>query len=808
MTQATAPRTSATTAFMFAVMVVGCAPSTPTTESHDHAVVELRRNGRFDEALAAARTDLVRQSRAHGVPAWRVVNARLDVATLERIVALPDSARQQLAVVERLVPARVGAQDDWRMLLPALERQLEVRSRLLGADHPDVADTRSAIGRLEWGLGDAAAAHAQSRRALEVRRRAFGERHPAVVESYDQLGMAVKLAGLRPQYGDSLYARALELGRVVYPAGSPELATAVLHAANFARFRGRREQSDRLFREALRLRRATSPESSAAVAEVLSDWSVTLAYFGDDARAVPLAREALAILDRPGAVASPALTVALNTYGRSLLNSGQAAAAVPVLRRTAEVQELRWRAARADLGRFQMFALTGWIDGASALLALGDSVGAFEWLSRGLARGIQERAMERGELDPADPWSGALERVRAALPDTTALIGWLETPANDMVGDPFWCWVVRRDSGIHWVRVKRPRHVAFGAHRPPAGWQSAADMSLSWLRARLSAAGAWPVRVQVDAETDSLATALWELRIAPIEPWLEGIHELVVVSPDVHRNLPIELLHAPHGPTLLDRFVVSYVPSAVLYARSHVERSAPEDPRRWRALVVGATDQRPGAGGRRSLAQVVAEVGDVRRHFREAVVLLGAHASEAGVRRLAREHQLERFEVIHFGGHQRTDPVFVQDTGIVLAEAYERSPAALTELVDTEDGRLTPNEIDALHLGARLVVLASCNSLGRRYTRTEGTVGLGAAMLRAGARSVLVSLWNVDDRATHLMVERFYRELAPEVGPSRTSAQALRTARLAVRDWRSPDGSRPFAHPSYWAGFVLLGTVQ
>lgn len=790
-----------------ASLLVACAPAPVTRQ--DTRVAELRAEGRFAAALTVARADLAAQSRAHGIPRWRVASARLDVETLELIAALPDSQRLALAAVERLIPSRVTAEGAWQHTLPALQLQLATRERLLGADHPDAADTRSAIGRLEWLLGNAVEANAQSRRAIEIRRRAFGEEHPSVLESIDQLAQAVRLAGIRPQQGDSLFDHATVLGRRIYPRGSPELATVLHHAANSSRARGRLDLANRYFAEALKLGRRVYPDSSVRVAEILTDWAATRVMDRQPEQAVQLAREAVAILDRPGTREGPQLPLALNSLGKALLRSGRPRDALPVLMQTVQAQELRWRSLRPDLGRSRVVQFAGWMDVAAARIALGDSTGAFEAYARGLARGVVERAAGRAETPDASRWQNLLGRVRRALPESTAVVGWLQHPVAGVVGEPFWCFVIRRGSGIHWVRVSRPeRRFWIGRHRPYSPAQSEGDLAVSLLRARMRAAGAWPLRVEVDAQIDSLSTALHALRVQPIEPWLDGVRELVVVSPDVHHDLPVEFLHAPGGPTVLDRFVVSYAPNPLCFVLEAESRRGSVNPRAWRTLVVGATNHGFNRRARRESREVLDEVDDVRRAFPRSRVLLGAGASEAALRTLAAAGELERFDLIHLAGHQQTDRIFALDTGLALAEAYEQHPGELLDLIDARDGRLTPFELDEMHLQARLVVMASCNSLGSTYTMTEGALGLGAAALRAGAHSVLVSAWNVEDRAAHLLVTTFYDRLTNPRGRPVTAAEALRDARLAVRDWRAPDGTRPYAHPAYWAGFALLGSTQ
>ena len=62
----------------------------------------------------------------------------------------------------------------------------------------------------------------------------------------------------------------------------------------------------------------------------------------------------------------------------------------------------------------------------------------------------------------------------------------------------------------------------------------------------------------------------------------------------------------------------------------------------------------------------------------------------------------------------------------------------------------------------------------------------------------------MDDRATDLLMEAFYARLADPASPA-GRAEALREAQATLRRWRDADGSRPYAHPAYWAAFALVG---
>lgn len=104
-----------------------------------------------------------------------------------------------------------------------------------------------------------------------------------------------------------------------------------------------------------------------------------------------------------------------------------------------------------------------------------------------------------------------------------------------------------------------------------------------------------------------------------------------------------------------------------------------------------------------------------------------------------------------------------------------------------------------LSLNAELVTLSACETgLGRRV-RGEGIIGLPHALLAAGARGVLVSLWRISDRSAADFMERSYSEL--QMG--RPPAQALVHVRRTLID----DGAGA-SHPSRWAAFVLVGGVD
>jgi CHAT domain-containing protein len=142
------------------------------------------------------------------------------------------------------------------------------------------------------------------------------------------------------------------------------------------------------------------------------------------------------------------------------------------------------------------------------------------------------------------------------------------------------------------------------------------------------------------------------------------------------------------------------------------------------------------------------------------------------------------------------------------------------------------------------VTLSACQTALGKYERGEGFVGFAQALILAGSKSVCLSLWKVDDTATALLMERFYQNLlgkreglAKPLGKAAALAEAktwlrnlsrdeavARAARLSEGVARSKNRkvqpllsavpetatkeAKPYAHPYYWAAFVLIGDAE
>jgi len=146
---------------------------------------------------------------------------------------------------------------------------------------------------------------------------------------------------------------------------------------------------------------------------------------------------------------------------------------------------------------------------------------------------------------------------------------------------------------------------------------------------------------------------------------------------------------------------------------------------------------------------------------------------------------LQGYKIIHFAAHGLIDDKKPARSAIVLK--LDQDPQ--------EDGFLQMREIFNLKLNADLVTLSACQTGGGQLIRGEGIEGLSRAFFYAGASSVLMSLWAVNDQATYQLMERFYSHLRS----SESLTSALQKAQLEMID------SGTLSHPYYWAGFIISG---
>jgi CHAT domain-containing protein len=272
-------------------------------------------------------------------------------------------------------------------------------------------------------------------------------------------------------------------------------------------------------------------------------------------------------------------------------------------------------------------------------------------------------------------------------------------------------------------------------------------------------------------EVQRSARRLHDLLIGPVEDLLKDGQTLGVVP---HRGLHyLSFASLYDGEAfLVERHPLFYGPSASVLYRTW--RSPPaSDAGEPKVLAVGNPETGNPAF---ELPFTEREVVSISRDFREVSVVTGHGASEEWVKA-----NMGDFDVVHIGAHGYFEPLNPLFSGLMLSPGEQ-------------DGLLHLYEVTGLRLNARLVTLSACQSGVGELRSGDDLVSLSRAFFYAGTRSILSTLWRVDDVSTALVTKHFYRHYVDH-----GAAVSLRHAQLQVMN----DG-RHF-HPSYWAGLVLSG---
>lgn len=235
-------------------------------------------------------------------------------------------------------------------------------------------------------------------------------------------------------------------------------------------------------------------------------------------------------------------------------------------------------------------------------------------------------------------------------------------------------------------------------------------------------------------------------------------------------------------------------------------------------------------GGFKEIPKTLQEVTEIASMLADSYLKCEVYTNNSGTEQSLRELSGSAINILHIASHADyipfdkmvnrkmiTDNLLESDNYIYSVEdvAMTRSFlvfAGVNSLLDSvveitdqkNDGVLTAMEISELYFqDLDLVVLSACNT-GLGALSEDGVIGLQRGFKKAGAKSILMSLWKVDDKATELLMVEFYRNYLSGVG----KAQSLKNAQKYVRDYTDKNGDRIYKYPYYWAGFVLLDALN
>lgn len=250
---------------------------------------------------------------------------------------------------------------------------------------------------------------------------------------------------------------------------------------------------------------------------------------------------------------------------------------------------------------------------------------------------------------------------------------------------------------------------------------------------------------------------LYEDVFAPLRRLLKVAHLVIVPHGPLH-SLPFHALFDGRR-YLIDRFSISYAPSASIYALCTRQPEC----RSGSSLIMGVDDSKT--------PFIAHEVQSVAAVVPDPEILVGSNATEAALREKGPHCRL-----IHIATHgyfRQDNPMF---SGIRMSGSY-----------------LSLFDLYYMNLPVELLTLSGCVTGLNVVADGDELLGLARGLLYAGAQSLLLSHWDVSDRSTAEFMKVFYTRMLNQ----RNKAQALQSAMLELR--------AQYPHPYYWAPFKLIG---
>lgn len=257
--------------------------------------------------------------------------------------------------------------------------------------------------------------------------------------------------------------------------------------------------------------------------------------------------------------------------------------------------------------------------------------------------------------------------------------------------------------------------------------------------------------------TQSHLAALFDELIAPLWERLQG-RRLVVVPHGLLHYVPFHALY-DGARYVTDSCTVSYAPSASIFATCQQQAAGGGQG----VLVLGVPDEQA--------PLIETEARAVAQAAADARLFIGEEATEQVLRSSGRESR-----IVHIASHGYFRPENPMFSGIRLGDTY-----------------LNVYDLYRLRLRADLVTLSGCATGANVAAAGDELLGITRGLFCAGARTLLLSLWNVHDQSTERLMAHFYGR----VGGGASPVMALRDTMLEVRE--------EFPHPYQWAPFVVTG---
>ena len=277
---------------------------------------------------------------------------------------------------------------------------------------------------------------------------------------------------------------------------------------------------------------------------------------------------------------------------------------------------------------------------------------------------------------------------------------------------------------------------------------------------------------------DKSLNELYNYIIQPIAPELASakIENLVFIPDGVLKNIPLAALYDGQQ-YLIENYNVSIAPSLNLVELETINRSEKQ------VLLAGLGRENPNneeTSFFTPLVNVEAELNSIKDLIPASkVILLDQTFTE---QKLAEEIKLSYAPIVHIATH-----------GQFSSELEQTYLLTWDEVINLKELENLFTQYQREKQSIDLLVLSACQTA---VGDEKAALGLAGISIKAGAKSTVASLWNVDDKSTSLLMTKFYQEL---LNNQTSKTNALRQAQMEMIQ------SNQYNHPFYWSAFILVG---
>jgi CHAT domain-containing protein len=694
--------------------------------------------------------------------------------------------------------------------------------KVLGPEHPDVATSLNNLAALYEDQGKYSEAEPLLKRALQIRERALGPNNLYFAQSLMNLANLYRYAG-RQADAERLYKQSLEIEEKLLGQDNSELARGIYNLAAFYVAQGRYVDAEPLHKKSLQIRTKVLGPDHPDVGRSLNSLAELYEAEGRFADALPLVRAAAKTGFAQKSVYLAALTGAAS---KSIITSAdffnEGYQVVQQAAASAASKAINQLSIRFAAGNGQLAQLVRKDQDLSAEAARLDRL-IVEAVSKDPSK--RDPAVEQQIRDRLQSIASERTEIGATLyqlfPDYAALtqpqpLSVQET--KDLLAD---------DEALIVFDFDRRSFAGIFSHSDAGALElniSAAELEaqVKTLRASLIYAP------QFDVES---SYKLYRLIFGPLAEYIATKKRLSVVANGALTSFPLQLLVAkdPAGVQFKDidwlirKYAITVYPSASSLKILHESKNVVEAPRPMIGFGDPLLQRKTQANGgskafekyafrgviadTKSLTEALSPLPETADELRAMASKLGAGPEDIKLEEAAsvtnvKRARLDTYRVVYFATHALV-------AGDVEKFAHVNEEPALVLSIpekpsDEDDGLLRASDVATLRMNADFVVLSACNTAeADSKPGAEALSGLARAFFYAGARSLIVSNWEVDSESTVTLMTGFFDAL--KNGPHLTRAEALRLAMLQmIEKPHKPE----WAQPKYWGPFTVVGEPQ